>query len=322
VKHSSRNKDLKSLGFILGVTVIVLLIGIQCSSRKTTELSETPTRGNIRILADASFRPIVEAEIATFTSVYKYAHITPTYLAEKDLIAAFLKDSVKVIVSAWEPSAQQKEVLLNTQTIVRTITVAYDAIALVLNKENKDSLLSYQNVNDLFTGKLVDWKELNPESKLGKIIAVFDNEKSANIRYFKEEFNLANQLPANFYSVNTNEEVINYVTKNKSAIGLVSVNWICDRDDSTSRSFSDRIKIAALSQRVLSPGSYFLPVQGSIYDKSYPFTRKINLVSRESFKGLGTGFTSWCSSERGQRIILKSGLVPATMPIRLIQIKK
>lgn len=322
MKQSSTNKDLKSLGYVLSVAVIVLLIGIQCSSRKSPELPESPTRGNIRISADASFRPIVDAEIATFTSVYKYAFITPTYLTEKDLITAFLKDSVKVVVTAWEPTEQQKEVLLSTQTIVRTVTVAYDAIALVLNKDNKDSLLTYQNVNDLFTGKLVDWKELNPESKLGKIVAVFDNENSTNIRYFKEEFKLPPQLPANFYSVNNNEEVINYVTKNKSAIGLVSVNWICDRDDSTSRSFSDKIKIAALSQQVLSPGSYFLPVQGSIYDKSYPFTRKINIVSRESFKGLGTGFTSWCSSERGQRIILKSGLVPATMPIRLIQFKK
>ncbi|MEI7828206.1 MAG: substrate-binding domain-containing protein [Prolixibacteraceae bacterium] len=313
---------MKSSGFVLVVIAIVLLIGIQCSSPKTSELSETPTRGNIRISADASFRPIVDAEIATFTSVYKYAHITPAYLTEKDLIAAFLKDSVKVIVTAWEPSAQQKEVLLNMQTIVRTTAVAYDAIALVLNKENKDSLLTYQNINDLFTGKLIDWKEINPQSKLGKIVAVFDNENSTNIRYFKEEFKLPSQLPSNFYSVNNNEEVINYVTKNKSAIGLVSVNWICDRDDSTSRSFSDKIKIAAVSQSLLSPGSYFLPVQGSIYDKSYPFTRKINMVSRESFKGLGTGFISWCSSERGQRIILKSGLVPATMPIRLIQFKK
>ena len=183
------------MGYVLSVAVIVLLIGIQCSSRKSPELPESPTRGNIRISADASFRPIVDAEIATFTSVYKYAFITPTYLTEKDLITAFLKDSVKVVVTAWEPTEQQKEVLLSTQTIVRTVTVAYDAIALVLNKDNKDSLLTYQNVNDLFTGKLVDWKELNPESKLGKIVAVFDNENSTNIRYFKEEFKLPPQLP-------------------------------------------------------------------------------------------------------------------------------
>jgi phosphate transport system substrate-binding protein len=43
--------------------------------------------------------------------------------------------------------------------------------------------------------------------------------------------------------------------------------------------------------------------------------------SRESFTGLGSGFVSFVSGEKGQRIILKSGLVPATMPIRIIQVK-
>lgn len=302
--------------------LIMLMVGVRCSGRKGSTTDETPTRGNIRILADASFQPIVDAEIATFTGLYKYAHITPVYVPETDLITAFLNDSVKVVVTAWEPSTLQKELLLNTQIVVRTTTVAFDAIALVINKENKDSLFTYENVKDLFVGKLTDWSGFNPASKLGKISIVFDNEKSTNIRYFKEEFKLDAALPTNFYSVKSNEEVINYVSKNKSSIGLVSVNWICDKEDSVSRSFTDKIKIAAISQKYLEKGSFSLPLQGSIYDKSYPFTRKINLVSRETFEGLGSGFVSWFSSEQGQRIILKSGLVPATMPIRLIQIKK
>jgi phosphate transport system substrate-binding protein len=313
---------MKSRILVLVVVTFALLLGIQCSNPKAPAITETPTRGDIRIMADASFQPLVDAEIFTFTSLYKYAHITPVYLPEKDLIAEFLKDSVKVIVSSWEPTEEQKKVLLDAQTILRSTTVAYDAIALVINKENMDSLFTYQNVNDIFTGKLTEWKAINAASKLGKMVAVFDNEKSANIRYFKEEFKLGNQLPSNFYSVNTNTEVIDYVSKNKNAIGLVSVNWICDKEDSVSRSFSDKIKIAAVSHRVLDAGSYFQPVQGSIYDKSYPFTRKINLISRESFSGLGSGFISWVAAEQGQRIVLKSGLVPATMPIRLIQIKK
>lgn len=315
-------RDKRSIGLIICSLVLITILSIQCGPRTPAAMEETPTRGNIRMVVDPSFQPIVEEEIAIFTSVYKFAHITPVYLSEKDLIAAFLNDSIKTVVTAWEPTTQQKELLLSMQTIARTNTVAYDAIALVLNKENMDSLFTYQNVNDLFTGKLNDWKQMNAKSKLGKIVAVFDNDKSANIRYFKETFNLSAQLPSNFYSVNTNQEVIDYVQKNKNAIGMVSVNWIGDKKDSISRSFSDKIKIAAVSQKFLEQGSYFLPVQGSIYDKSYPFTRKINVVTRESFKGLGTGFNSWWSGERGQRIVLKSGLVPATMPIRLMQIKK
>lgn len=322
VKLFSSYKDFRSFSLVISGIILSLVLGIQCGNPTAPVLDESPTRGSIRIIADDAFQPIVENEIATFTSIYKNAHVTPVFTAEKDLIAAFLKDSVKVVVTAWEPTDQQKELLLSMQTVVRTTTVAYDAIALVLNKENGDSLFTYQNVNDLFLGKLTDWKALNSSSKLGKIVTVFDNENSTNIRYFKELFKLDNQLPSSFYSVKNNGEVIDYVTKNKNAIGMVSVNYLCDKHDSTSRSFIDRIKIAAVSQRVLEPGSYFMPVQGSIYDKSYPFTRKINIVSRESFRGLGSGFTAWCTSEQGQRIILKSGLVPATMPIRLIQFKK
>ena len=315
-------KALKSTGLVVSSLMIVAFVAIQCGNRKSAEITETPTRGNIRIVSDASFQPIVDAEIATFTSLYQYAHITPSYVSEKDLIAAFLNDSVQVVVSAWEPTDQQKELLLNTQIIVRTTAIAYDAIALVLNTENSDTLFRYQDVNDLFTGKLTDWKQINPTSKLGKMVAVFDDEKSANIRFFKEEFNLPTQLPSNFYALKSNEQVIDYVTKNKSAIGLISVNWISDKDDSISRSFSDKVKIAAITHKYLNPETYSTPLQGSIYDKSYPFTRKINVVSRETFKGLGSGFISFFASEPGQRIVLKSGLVPATMPIRLIKIKK
>jgi phosphate transport system substrate-binding protein len=297
------------------------LFGVSCNSRNAA-IEETPTRGNIKIIADESFEPIVKAEIATFTGLYKDAKITPSFFPEVDLISAFLRDSVKLVVSAWEPTEEQKQLLFQTQVVVRTTPVAYDAVALVLNPENMYSLLTYQNVNDLFSGKIDDWSKINKESKFGKISIVFDSDKSANIRYFKDLFKLGNQLPANFYAVKSNAEVIEYVNKNKGAIGLVSVNWIADVDDPAARNFKSKIKVAAISHQYLNPGVYSMPDQGSIYDKSYPFTRTVNLVSRETFGGLASGFVTFCAAEKGQRIVLKSGLVPATMPIRLVQIKK
>ena len=59
----------------------------------------------------------------------------------------------------------------------------------------------------------------------------------------------------------------------------------------------------------------------SIYTKEYPFVREIYFISRETFNGLGSGLIQWATAEQGQGIVLKSGLVPATMPIRLVQIK-
>jgi phosphate transport system substrate-binding protein len=87
-------------------------------------------------------------------------------------------------------------------------------------------------------------------------------------------------------------------------------------------SFIKKVNIIAISQQYINDGSYYRPYQGSIYDKSYPFVREIYLISRETFAGLGSGFIHWACAEKGQLIVKKSGLVPATMPIRLVQIRK
>ncbi len=305
-----------------GMLLILLFIaGAGCRNRGTAQLRETPTSGNIRIAADESFKPIIEAEIDTFTALYNYAQITPVYQPENELIAFFLSDSVKVIASSWTPTEEQRKVLLDLQTVVRSTVVAYDAIALVLNRSNADSLLTYGNVKDIFTGTVTDWKQINPSSRLGQINIVFDNVRSGNIRYFRELFELPEELGSNFYAVKSNPEVIEYVSQSPGSIGIVSVNWISDEDDPLSFNMLNRIKVAAVSQPYLDRASYFLPLQGHIYDKSYPFVREVYMHSRESFSGLGSGFVSFVAGEKGQRIILKSGLVPATMPIRIIQTK-
>jgi len=293
---------------------------VSCKSGKTG-LQETPTRGNIKITADESFQPLIDAEVNTFTSLYINAKIKAQYKPEFDVINDFMHDSVQVIVASKKLTEDQIQYLRDTNIIARTITFAHDALALVINKENKDTLLKYESIKDIFLGKAQSWKDLDPKSKLGKIKVIFDNTKSGNIRYFKELFEIQNDLPENFYAVNSNPEVVDFVSRNTDALGIVSANWISDKDDSTSMSFIRKINTVAVSRPFLNDGYYYWPQQGFIYDKSYPFVRDIYLITRETFTGLGSGFIQWVTSEPGQKIVYLSGLVPATMPIRLVQIK-
>jgi len=232
-----------------------------------------------------------------------------------------MNDSVQVVITSKKLTDDQIQYLRDTLIVPRTITFAYDALALVINESNNDTLLKYESVKDIFLGKIVRWKDLDPRSKLGNINVIFDNTKSANVRYFKEHFDIKTELPDNFFAVTTNAEVIDYVSRNPDALGIISVNWISDKDDSLSMSFIKKIKVVAVSHQYFDDGSYYRPQPGFIYDKSYPFVREIYFITRETFTGLGSGFIQWSTSEQGQRIVLKSGLVPATMPIRLVQIK-
>jgi phosphate transport system substrate-binding protein len=298
-----------------------VLILASCTGGSKSILNETPTRGNIRISADESFQPLIDTEVFTFTHLYTNAKVKPEFKPEYDVINDFMNDSVKVVVTSKKLSDYQIQYLRDTQIIARTTTYAYDALAIVTNRQNNDTLIKYNTIKDIFLGKISSWKEINPKSKLGNIRVIFDNNKSGSIRYFKELFEIKDSLPTNFYAVNNNPEVIDFVSRNPDAFGIISVNWISDKDDSLSMSFINKINVVAVSQQYINDGTYYRPYQGSIYDKSYPFVREIYLISRETFAGLGSGFINWACAEQGQRIVLKSGLVPATMPIRLVQIR-
>jgi phosphate transport system substrate-binding protein len=304
---------------ILYISIMVLMIS--CNSAGNRRPAETPTSGSIKISVDESFQPLIDTEVYTFTSLYAKAQIEPEYKPEFDVVNDFMNDSVKVMVTSRKLSDSQIQYLRDTLVIARTVTFAYDALALITNKENLDTLINYNTIRDIFTGKIKKWKEINPKSKLDNINVIFDNNKSGNIRYFRELFEIKDALGSNFYALNNNAEVIDFVSRNPESLGIISVNWISDKDDSLSMSFVKKINVLAISQPFINDGTYYRPYQGSIYDRSYPFVREVYLISRETFSGLGSGFIQWATAEQGQRIVLKSGLVPATMPIRLVQIK-
>lgn len=298
-----------------------VLIMANCTGSGSSLPKETPTSGTIKIAADDSFQPIVDSQVAVFTGLYQQAHITADYKPENDLVSDFMNDSIKVIITSWELSEDQKKILTAQLIEPRTTTIALDALALIINKKNSDSLLTYSNIEDIFKGKVTNWNQINEKSKLGDVNIIFDNNKSGNIRYFKDKFHLEGAMPSNFFAVNSNPEVVDYVSKTPNSLGIVSVNWISDHEDSLSMSFVEKIRVVGVS-RPYYDDEFYYPFQGSIHDKSYPYTREIKMITRETFQGLGSGFISFVASEQGQRIILKSGLLPATMPIRLITIKK
>ena len=304
---------------ILILTSVLMLFSCY---QKPGEYDETVTRGDIKIGVDESFKLLIDTQISTFCSEYTYAKITPQYKPEYDIINDLIIDSVQSIVTAKKLTDNQIKFLEGKSIIPKTTTIAVDAVAFIVNRENNDSLIQINSLKEIFTGTKKDWKEINKNNKNGAIEVVFDNNKSSNARYLLERLNLK-EFQKNCYTAFTNDEVIKYVEKNKNAIGVISVNWISENTDSISNNFLKRIRVVGLTSEQDPEGNYYYkPYAAYIADKSYPFTREIYMINCESFRGLGTGFISYVSGEKGQRIVLKAGLVPATMPVRMVEINK
>jgi phosphate transport system substrate-binding protein len=305
-----------------GVFFLLILLMAGCMNNANKKPVDTPTSGKIKIAVDESYKSLVDAEIYTFQSLYTLTKIEPAYTNEADVINAFMKDSVPLII-VNRKLTKEEEVRLNAvQSIPRATRIAFDAVAFIVNNDNPDTNLYYDRVADIFYGRINKWKQLDPKSKLDDIKVVFDNYKSGNPRYFREKFNLPN-LPSTCFAVENNEAVISYVEKNKNALGVISVNWISDKYDSLTIHFLKKVKVAGISsQGNNDPGTtFYQPFQAYIAEGFYPFIREVYCINRQPYAGLGYGFTSFIAGPQGQLIVLHTGLVPSTMPVRLVEVK-
>jgi phosphate transport system substrate-binding protein len=200
--------------------------------------------------------------------------------------------------------------------------VAIDAIALIVNKSNRDSLLTVSQVRDILTGKITRWTQLNPKSSNDPIRVVFDNEKSSIVSFCADSICKGKMDVKKLYALNYNRDVIDYVSKHKDVLGFIGVNWISNRNDSLHLSFHNSIRAVAISESVdANSDNSYLPYQAYMVDNLYPFTRNVYFIISEPYNGLATGFSNFVASEKGQRIILKSGILPAIAPTRLVHVR-
>jgi hypothetical protein len=304
-----------------GIIALLAMVVIACDPNAGLK-EETPTRGKIKIAIDESFSLLGDAELYTFQSIYTNAHITPIYKPELGILDEFMNDSVRLIITTRKLTANELSYLKGKLSYPITSSIAYDAVVFIVNPKNNDSLIRYNIIGDIFKGKVKTWNQIDQKNNAGTIKVVFDNLKSANVRYLKDTLKI-DSFPKNCFVANNNNEVINYVEKHINALGVISVNWISDSSDSVTRGFLKRVKVVGITPKY-DPVSdeFYKPYQAYIADKSYPFTREVYVINRESFTGLGSGFIAFVSGDQGQRIVLKMGMVPATMPVRIVSIKK
>ena len=168
---------------LTGLYLMLTLLFAGCTNNAGKKPVDTPTSGTIKITADDSYKPLVEAEIATFQSLYNLCKIDSCYKNEADVFNDFLRDSVKLIIVNRKLTKDEELRLNSVQIIPRATIIASDAIAFIVNNENPDTNLYYDHITDLFTGKISRWKQFNPKSDLEDIKVVFDNYKSGNPRY-------------------------------------------------------------------------------------------------------------------------------------------
>ncbi|MDR0541858.1 MAG: substrate-binding domain-containing protein, partial [Dysgonamonadaceae bacterium] len=218
----------------LFVLSCMLFAACKDQTPKPGKWQDTMTAGYIPVAVDESFEPIIQSEVEVFEMVYPRTGIDPVYTTEKEAIDLLMKDSVRFAAVSRRLTEAEKQTLKNNKRFPQEWKIATDAIALIINKSNPDSLIGIPTLKKILTGEITKWKEINPKSPLkGDINVVFDNKESGTIRYMLDSVCGGAPLSANVFAEKKNKDVIDYVARSPHALGIIGVNWVGSDSDST-----------------------------------------------------------------------------------------
>jgi phosphate transport system substrate-binding protein len=268
---------------------------------------DTILKGKVTILVDETLEPIIDDQVAVFESKYE-AKINLDARSEKELIKAFLNDSAGVAVLSRTLNQEEIKYFERKRITPKVTKIGIDAIAFIRNKTSKDTLIALEDVISFMQGK----EQANIKG------LVFDNPNSSTVRYMNDLAGLNETPTKDVFSFKTNVDVIKYVSENEGMVGVVGVNWLSQPSTALK---SDIKNINVLNVKSLNNIGYFAPSQNNIAEGTYPLARDLYIINCQGYSGLGMGFASFVAGDIGQRIILKSGLLPYRMPGRNIIIK-
>ncbi|MXV17529.1 substrate-binding domain-containing protein [Hufsiella ginkgonis] len=302
-------RNLKRI-FSGSAVLLIPVVFFACSGTVNTKEAYNYTQGSAKIVVDESLAPIVDDQWQVFHNSYPEAKIEMVYLPETSALNLLLTDSMKIAILSDTLTLEQKKHFQNKQQSVLVNKFAIDGVSLVTHRTSADTLITVQEIIDIMRGKSLKGRDL-----------VFDNANSSTVRYLKQLSEVQNLPAAGVYALKSNPEVIRYVQDHPGAVGVVGMNWM-EQPDSAMAPVVEQLKYMGVKNLPGKPGSdaFYKPNQTTLATGVYPLMRSLWLINCSG--GLGTGFAAFIAGERGQRIVLRSGLMPNKLPPREIILKK
>ena len=283
---------------------------------------------------DASFENVMQQEIEVFEYVYPNASVLPYYTDEKACVDSLLFGTARLAVVSHELTREQVEFLRDKKHFAKTKKIAVDAVAVIVNPENPVENHSMKDLGEILTGHITEWNDIYP-SKLDKIQVVFDHNGSSVVKYMADSLLNGAGYASNVFSANSMKGVFDAVKSRKNAIGLVGVSWISsdlkkadlsaeeriktlEVDDTTATTFTDEVKVLGINRN--NSTIAYKPYQAYIFDGSYPLYRSIYMINTGATGSLANGFFAFVTSFRGQKLMMSTGVLPATVHHRMVSV--
>jgi phosphate transport system substrate-binding protein len=281
---------------VLVLTAIFLLIGIAGCSEDVPPGEPT---GFIQVKGSDTIVNAAQKVAEEFMKEYPHVFVAVTGGGSGVGIASLINKTCDVATASREMKPKEKEMAEARGVFPREFTVAYDGVALIVNKDNPVDKLTIEDLHRIFTGKADNWKEFGGKDL--PIVTLSREVSSGTHMYFKEEVvQLGKKDNHDEFSPQTllltsSQAIVEEVVVNEAAIGYLGMGYVSERT----------------KPLLISNGSGFYPPDvDNVIKKTYPLSRPLYFYTDGEPGGATKLLIDFTLGPKGQQQFVETGFVP------------
>ncbi|MDJ0735789.1 MAG: phosphate ABC transporter substrate-binding protein [Nostocaceae cyanobacterium] len=278
-------KPMKNLRILTSLSVVLASCFWLQSCNKTPET----TKGKLLLTGSSTVAPLASA-------------IAKRYQAENPGVQILVQTggSLKGIADARQGRADigmASRSLKDSEKDLFAFTLAQDGISIVVHQDNPVKNLTKQQVIDIYTHKINNWRQVGGEN--APIIVLNKGESHSTLKLFANFFQMNPKDIHADITIGDNEEAIKNVTVNPNAIAYVSIG-------------------AAEHDIIHGTPLKLLPMEGvtatiaNVKKGTFPLSRPLNLVTNAPPTSLKKDFIDFARSQHVQDLVREQSFVPVS----------
>lgn len=284
--------------FFLILLSVLLLAG--CEEKRASNASQN--HGGVQLIENKGSDTLVNLALA-WAEVYMRLHpevrLSVTGGGSGTGIAAMINGTVSIANASREMKPEEISAAKANGAAPIEFVVARDAIAVVVNPSNPVNGLTLQQISDIYTGKIANWRDVGGENR--PIVLLSRESNSGTYVYFLENVIRLGNKSNLLFSPDTllmpsSEGISTEVRQNPNAIGYDGLGYVTP----------DQKMLSVVKD---AGGAYVLPSIATVNDGSYPISRPLYMYTAGEPTGLVKAYLQWIMGD-GQNLVAKLGFVP------------
>ena len=277
--------------------ILPLIAMLSCGKAKTED-KETEAKGatvSVTIKGSDTVLPLAQKEAEDLMKSNTNVSVTVVGGGSGVGITALVDGTTDIAMASRDLKTEEKLKLSEEKKDIEQVIIAFDALTVIVNPANKVSKLTREQLEQIFTGTIKNWKEVGGADE--KIVAYSRESSSGTYEFFKEEVMAKKNYATNVLSLPATGAIVQAVGQTKGAIGYIGLAY-------------ETKEVKQLGVSYDQGKTFIEPSVASAMDKTYPISRPLYYMYAKENAAKVKAVVDYALSAAGQKTVSEIGYVP------------